>query len=201
MMNKPTVLSTGAGLLPAAVWEHDPRLPELADERFSNVICSADGGETWTRRGGADVPRRVFDEHMVVERKDGSLWMLVRTDYGAGESISADRGFTWTPGRDSGIAGPNSRFFIRRLRSGRLLLVYHRGFTPADRMPLGRTHLAALAPSSRRRSGFWHSSMQTRARDSGQPAFEEIAVTPSTIISRSAGTSHTTTALPGAIAS
>ena len=31
---------------------------------------------------------RQFDEHMFVERKDGSLWLLVRTNYGIGESIS-----------------------------------------------------------------------------------------------------------------
>ena len=34
---------------------------------------------------------------MIVERKNGSLWMLVRTNYGIGESISADRGYSWAP--------------------------------------------------------------------------------------------------------
>lgn len=125
-MNKPTVLSSGEWLLPAAVWAFaQPHLPETAAERFSNVICSQDEGETWVRRGGADVPDRCFDEHMVVERRDGTLWMLVRTLYGIGESFSPDRGKSWTPGKPSSLHGPNSRFFIRRLRSGRLLLVNH----------------------------------------------------------------------------
>jgi len=138
MLNKPTVLSTGEWLLPAAVWDcEEPKLPDLAGERYSNVICSADQGRTWHRRGRADVPDRTFDEHMIVERRDGSLWMLVRTKYGIGQSVSNDRGATWSPGSPSTIPGPDSRFFLRRLRSGRLLLVNHHRFE-------GRSHLTAL---------------------------------------------------------
>lgn len=138
MMCKPTVLSSGEWLLPAAVWAvKEPFLPEMAEERFSNVFCSTDDGETWSRRGGADVPDRGFDEHMVVEREDGSLWVLVRATYGIGESVSHDRGFTWEPGRPTTIGGPCSRFFVRRLDSGRILLVNHHNFT-------GRSHLTAL---------------------------------------------------------
>ena len=54
--------------------------------------------------------------------------MLVRTFDGIGESFSTDGGYTWTPGRKSHIDGPCSRFFIRRLKSGRLLLVNHYNF-------------------------------------------------------------------------
>jgi hypothetical protein len=137
MMNKPTVLSTGEWLLPAAVWSHrDPKLPEMAAERFSNVYVSTDAGETWTLRGGADVPNRTFDEHHVVELTDGSLWMLVRTDYGIGQSFSYDRGYTWRPGENTGFVHPSSRFHIRRLQSGRLLLIHHRNTT-------SRTNLTA----------------------------------------------------------
>ena len=137
MMNKPTVLSTGEWLLPAAVWHREPFRPDMDGERCSNVLCSCDRGETWTLLGGADVPDRSFDEHMVVERRDGSLWMLVRTRAGIGESISNDRGRTWSPGRDGVLPGPCSRFFIRRLHSGRLLLVNHHRFT-------GRNNLTAF---------------------------------------------------------
>jgi len=143
-MNKPTVLSTGEWLLPAAVWIHKPRVQnpghghDLAGEVGANAICSTDHGATWTRLGGAQVPDRVFDEHMFIERRNGTLCVLVRTSYGIGESFSNDRGRTWSPGRPSGIPHVNSRFFIRRLASGRLLLVTH---NPPD----GRTrsHLVA----------------------------------------------------------
>ena len=136
MMNKPTVLSTGEWLFPTAVWAHSER-EDMAAERFSNVLQTTDAGSSFEIIGHADIPDRVFDEHMIVERKDGSLWMLVRTSYGIGQSISYDRGRTWSPGEPSSLDGPSSRFFIRRLASGRLLLVNHHNFT-------GRNNLTAM---------------------------------------------------------
>ncbi len=128
MMNKPTVLSTGDWAFPTAVWKDHGGAPcptWLLDEKLSNITVSSDQGKTFSRRGGADVPCRHFDEHMIVERRDGSLWMLVRTYYGIGQSFSWDGGITWTPGSDTLLGGPGSRFFIRRLHSGRLLLINH----------------------------------------------------------------------------
>ena len=55
-----------------------------------------------------------------------------------GESISMDRGKTWSPGRPSTIPHVNSRFFIRRTLSGKLLLVRH---NPLDGKT--RSHLTA----------------------------------------------------------
>lgn len=131
MMNKPTVLASGDWALPTAVWDYgNPVVEELKGERFSNILVSADRGASFQLRGGADVPHRCFDEHMIIERRDGSLWMLVRTLYGIGQSSSADQGRTWSPGENSGLGGPNSRFFIRRLTSGRLLLVNHADVPP-----------------------------------------------------------------------
>lgn len=138
MMNKPTVLSSGDWLLPIAVWAcNESDVNDLPEERYSNVYRSDDQGETFHKWGSADIPNRHFDEHMVVERRDGSLWMLVRTFYGIGESVSVDGGRTWSPGKPTTLGGPDSRFFIRRLLSGRLLLVNHYGFK-------GRSHLTAM---------------------------------------------------------
>ena len=127
MMNKPFVLSTGEWGYPTAVWNNliVPSPAAVRAHCFSNLTVSTDQGRTYERRGGADVPRRCFDEHHIVELRDGRLWCLVRTNYGIGQSFSSDRGRTWTPGEDSGLGGPNTRFFIRRLASGRLLLVNH----------------------------------------------------------------------------
>ena len=83
--------------------------------------------------------QREFDEHMIIERNDGSLWMLVRTNYGIGESISTDRGKTWSPLEPSQLKHPSARFFIRRLNSGKLLLVKH---GPID-VQTGRQDLTA----------------------------------------------------------
>ncbi|MBN2311695.1 MAG: exo-alpha-sialidase [Candidatus Hydrogenedentes bacterium] len=133
MMCKPLVLSTGEWALPASTWRET--------DNSARLVVSADAGGTWDVRGACNVPEDVrnYDEHMVVERKDGSLWMLVRTNYGIGESTSPDRGRTWSALTPSSIPHPNARFFIRRLRSGRLLLVKH---GPIDEKT-GRSHLTA----------------------------------------------------------
>ena len=104
-----------------------------------------DAGKTWTIRGGATMPAvdRLFDEHMFVERKDGSLWVLTRTKYGIAESISTDRGVTWTDLKPSKLQHPSARFFIRRLDSGNLLLVKHGPLYEKT----GRSHLTAYLSS------------------------------------------------------
>lgn len=141
MMNKPTVLRSGEWLFPVAVWsvewkKRTQTLFDLPEEMYSNVYVSTDNGGSFRLRGQANVPNRFFDEHMIVERKDESLWMLVRTTYGIGESVSLDKGLTWSAGKPTRLGGPNSRFYIRRLRSGRILLVNHYGFSD-------RSHLTA----------------------------------------------------------
>ncbi len=138
MLNKPTVLSTGEWLMPCNVYSLGRTYPHsVPEEQFSNVFVSRDNGETFSLLGSADVPNRQWDEHMIIERRDGSLWMLVRRFDGIGEAISTDRGKTWAASSDAILPGPCSRFHIRRLRSGRLLLINHDQFT-------NRSHLTAL---------------------------------------------------------
>lgn len=123
MMCKPLVLSSGEWCLPVSLWHQR--------EQSASMWVSTDRGTTWTLRGACTVPPaiRSYDEHMIVERRNGSLWMLVRTKCGIGQSVSLDRGHTWSALEPSGIPHPCSRFFIRRLTSGRLLMVRH---DPAD---------------------------------------------------------------------
>ena len=124
MMNKPTVLSTGEWLFPLAVWNTCYTDGENACRtKGAYVYATADGGKTFCARGYADVPNRSFDEHMVLERRDGSLVMYVRTQSGIGTARSHDGGKTWGEEKECVLPGPCSRFFIRRLSSGRILLV------------------------------------------------------------------------------
>ncbi|MDX9881458.1 MAG: sialidase family protein [Prolixibacteraceae bacterium] len=134
MMCKPVVLSGGEWVLPVSTW----RLTDYS----AKVIMSKDKGISWHEQGAVNVPRedREFDEHMIVEKKDGSLWMLVRTKYGIGESFSTDGGISWSPLNPSIIKHPSARFFIRRLISGNLLLVKH---GPVG-IKTGRSHLMAF---------------------------------------------------------
>src|SRR6185295_16418518 len=91
--------------------------------RMAHVYASSDQGKTWKRRGGVVFPESEFDEHMIVELRDGRLWMLARTKSDIAQSFSADGGRTWSEPTPSGISNPSARFFIRRLLSGKLLLV------------------------------------------------------------------------------
>jgi len=138
-LNKPTVTSGGEWLLPTAVWWFFEHFKDLDPVRQPGVVCSTDKGQSWDWRGGAAFDERVFDEPMVVEKRDGTLWMLIRTRTGIAESFSMDGGFSWSRGRPSRFAGPSARFHFRRLASGRLLLVNHLG-NPNRK----RSHLTAM---------------------------------------------------------
>jgi hypothetical protein len=135
-MNKPVVLSSGEWVLPVvhaleplAGWAgFDPK-------QIFGAAISTDEGKTWKLHGAIKTEKAGL-ENMIVELKDGRLWMLIRTEKVLWESYSSDKGRTWTPGRPTSIATPHSRFFIRRLSSGNLLLVNHYKFT-------GRSHLTA----------------------------------------------------------
>ncbi len=129
-LNKPTVLSNGDWLLPVSLWTRDRIGPAVLKEahhdldaiRMANVFASSDQGKTWTRRGGVAFPGTDFDEHMIVELRDGRLWMLARAK-GISESFSSDNGATWSEPQPCAIQNLSARFFIRRLASGKLLLV------------------------------------------------------------------------------
>lgn len=131
-LNKPLVLSSGEWMLPISLDQRDGFGPfkglfqELNPLRGANVFVSSDHGATWHRRGAAQFPNPDWHEHMLVERKDGSLWMLARTSKGIMQTASRDGGRTWAePTEPVGIRHPNARFHIRRLASERLLLVKH----------------------------------------------------------------------------
>ena len=162
-LNKPTVLANGDWLMPISLWRRgyihastekrrktfDPaaippdfksRYHELDAQRKAHVFASTDRGKTWTRRGGVAFPRFNFDEHMTVELKDGRLWMLARTSPGLFESYSPDQGRTWSKPRFR-FRCINARFHLRRLASGRLLLVKHGRI---DQRTPRRSHLTAM---------------------------------------------------------
>jgi hypothetical protein len=123
-LNKPTVLSTGEWLLPISL---DQRpgfrqfkgcFQELDPLRGANVFVSTDKGETWERRGCVQFPHPDWHEHMLVERKDGTLWMLARTAKGLMQSDSSDAGKTWSEPSFPAIQHPVARFHVRRVEGG-----------------------------------------------------------------------------------
>jgi len=137
MMNKPAILSSGDWLF--AVNQRTSGTISLM-----KALVSSDQGQTWTERGHLEMSYDVRPcEPMVIERHDGSLWMLTRTHQGIGDSISSDGGASWSPLRLQAIRHTPSRFFIMRLNSGNLLLVKHMGME-VDLEAVGRSQRREL---------------------------------------------------------
>ncbi len=182
MLNKPTVVRNGDWLLPVGLWRDNTNVPnislrkevldpyteemlihDLGDERGSNVIRSADQGQTFERIGQVRVPNTRVDEHMIVERHDGSLWMLLRNTGGIAQSVSKDGGRTWSEGSMylSGGKVASKRFFIRRLQSGALLLVRNDAPTSA------RSHMTAFVSDDDGET--WKGGLLLDERESSYP--------------------------------
>jgi len=182
MLNKPTVLKNGDWLLPVGLWRDNTNVPninfdpeelkpytnemlahDLGPQRGSNVYRSTDQGRTFERIGQVRVPGTRVDEHMIVERRDGSLWMLLRNTAGIAQSVSTDGGQTWQPGSIHlrGRTYRNKRFFIRRLNSGALLMV--RNNSPEGK----RSHMTAFVSDDEGES--WQGGLLMDARESSYP--------------------------------
>ncbi len=119
MMCKPLVAKDGAWLFPVAHWFEAPS---------ASVYVSTDNGRTFVELGGVTLPteKRTFDEHNLVELRDGTLRAYIRTKAepdGLWEAESTDGGHTWGAPRPSIQPHVTSRVFVRRLASGRLLMV------------------------------------------------------------------------------
>ena len=130
-LNKPTVLKNGDWLLPVSDWQ----------KKTARLFASIDEGASWKERGSLQFPDWEFDEHLTVELRDGRLWMLARTKGQPYESFSSDGGKTWSEPRQAAtVQNVNARFFLRRLQSGRILLV--KNGSPSERLQQ-RTHMSA----------------------------------------------------------
>lgn len=137
LLNKPTVLKNGEWLFPSAVWGKGlmETSAELKDtfkvldqrevERKAFCVVSCDDGKTFVQRGGVDAKERSFDEHQFIELNNGNIAMYIRTMYGIAVSYSCDNGYTWSNEEKVNVFSPNTRFFIRRLVSGNILLISH----------------------------------------------------------------------------
>lgn len=97
------------------------------------IIRSEDGGRSFrnqaTVTSTVDNEYRMYAETSIVEKKDGTLWLLRRLENGMGieQSFSYDNGRTWTTATNDlpvpPFYSPGSRFYMARLASGNLLFV------------------------------------------------------------------------------
>lgn len=92
-------------------------------DRYGYSI-SDDNGKNFTRHYGGKKQPTPFDEGIAYQKKDGSIRLLARTNLGyIAESISVDDGETWSDGVLTEMQSPNTRLFVSRTPSGRILLV------------------------------------------------------------------------------
>ena len=95
------------------------------------TYVSDDDGVTWRNAqiidlGGQGHHGGVM-EAAIEQLKDGRVWMLIRTNWGrCWEAFSYDDGLTWREIRPSAIEASTSPATIRRLQSGRLMLIWNR---------------------------------------------------------------------------
>jgi sialidase-1 len=94
------------------------------------VMVTRDEGLTWTERiidlGGHGHHEGAMEPTMV-ELRDGRVWMLIRTNHDVlYEAFSHDGGLSWSKPSPTAISASSSPPMIRRLDSGRLVLVWNR---------------------------------------------------------------------------
>jgi len=92
-------------------------------DRYGYSI-SQDQGKTFTHHYGAKKLNTYFDEAMAFQMEDGTVRMYARNGFGElAMCDSKDQGRTWTEAVMSGIVAADTRFYVKKLPSGRVLLI------------------------------------------------------------------------------
>ena len=104
------------------------------------TFTTKDDGKSWVRSNVIDMGG-VGDHSGVIEAtieqlKDRRIWMLLRTNWGKfWEAFSDDEGLSWKNIQETKIDASSSPGMLKRLQSGRLVLVWNRYF------PEGKTEV------------------------------------------------------------
>lgn len=115
----------------------------------SYTYVSTDDGITWTRSNVMDIGGRGDHagsiEGTLTQLRDGRLWILLRSYHGHFyECFSEDKGRTWSAPVASAIKASGSPGLLRRLTSGRLVLLWNR-FAKGRPKRLGRREELSMA--------------------------------------------------------
>ena len=123
------------------------------------TYVSSDDGVTWTSSNVLDNPTSAGDhgglmEATITQLSDDRLWMLIRTNWDYFyETFSSDNGLTWSAYQKTNIDASSSPGALRRLESGRIVLVwnrlYHKGKNTIPRKG-GDSNLSDVAASWQR---------------------------------------------------
>lgn len=130
----PITLADGRILLPVSIWKPwKNKIHAYPNWGESSVYISDPQKETFHYVGGADAPDSTFDENAVVQRADGSLYMIIRCKKSISYSTSNDLGITWSTPQKL-MNHTSSRSFLTKLPSGNYLLVTNNSETKREKM-------------------------------------------------------------------
>lgn len=123
----PVVLKDGTWVLPANVWKSSQDYAQQYEYLMHpHVYLSTDKGATWELGGICSThSSSAHVENALVEKADGTLWMLLRTNRGLEETFSDDGGKTWTPAVYADISKTESRPGMDKLPNGDIVVVSH----------------------------------------------------------------------------
>ena len=124
--------SSGRIILPS-YWS--PTIWAEQEHFMAFCLYSDDEGRTWKHsRTRMDLPKRGAEEPGIIERKDGSLYSILRTSLGRiYASTSTDRGETWSRPEATSLVAPASQPCIRRIPgSGHLLVLFNNTYREAE---------------------------------------------------------------------
>ncbi len=127
LFGKPIVRASGGWVAPFFV-SGTPSWSAQMNGLETGTLLSTDEGASWQWLGGTSIPKdlRSFSESTLAQRRDGSLWMVVRTSKGLYESASRDDGQTWSEATPlAGFPAAVTRAHLRKLTSGAFLLIFH----------------------------------------------------------------------------
>ena len=97
------------------------------------TYTSRDDGENWERSNVIDLGgighHSGVTESTIEQLKDGRIWQLMRTNWGTfWECFSDDEGITWKTIRPTAIPAASAPGQLKRLASGKLVLIWNRRF-------------------------------------------------------------------------
>ncbi|MBN9297984.1 MAG: exo-alpha-sialidase [Filimonas sp.] len=140
MMNKPVYLSSLNDILyPVSLWNTPPTPPSKTGTFIykSDVTANTPQFNSMIMYSSLKVPDniRTFDEHQLVETNiPGHVLCFVRTKVGIYSCTSMDYGRTWSklePFKSVGLTA-DSRFHIKRLASGNLILILNNNLSRSN---------------------------------------------------------------------
>lgn len=139
LLDKPIILADGRWLLEISIWKKEYILlaegaencqnkcsiwkGKLSAPYGANFYISADQGKTWEYQGTAEADYPECDEPRIIQRRDGSLVMLLRNEKGLAWMTSDDLGKTWSKCVPAEFPHPTSRTCLDWLPDGRLMLI------------------------------------------------------------------------------